>query len=296
MTTRPLPRRRAQGAARPAPFTRRSFLRRLPLRSKVAGIALGIITLTAFAAPLLPLADPLTGDLANRLSSVGENGHMLGSDGQGRDILSRLVHAIRTSLIAGVLPVVFAAALGLAIGTIAGLAGRTTNTALMRSVDLLYAFPGVLLSLLLAISFGQGLVTLVFAITIVWIAPVARIAETEVLRVKDLDFVTVARASSAGPLSILLRQILPVTVPAVLAYATSLIGASIAIAGGLGFIGLGVPSPQPELGAMVQELQLQVYTDPLLALLPVTAILVLAVLFPVLGDGMRSALSGKEER
>jgi peptide/nickel transport system permease protein len=274
-------------------FRRRSILRRMPLRSRVALSIILLLAVLAVAAPLLPIADPLAGDLSARLSPFLTDGHLLGTDTQGRDMLSRLLYGTRTSLVAGVVPIVIATVLGLAIGTIAGLANKTVNTILMRGVDLLFAFPGVLLALLLAISLGVGLGTLILALTLVWIAPVARIAETEVARIRDLDFVTAARSSGATDIDILVRQIIPVALPAVLAYSTSLVGANVAIAGGLGFIGLGVPSPQPELGSILFEMQAAVYTDVSLALAPVVVILMLSMLFPLVGDGLRDAIAGK---
>lgn len=277
-------------------FRRRSVLSRMPLRSVVALGIVALLTAVVLAAPLLPLADPLTGSLSERLLPFFTDGHVLGNDTQGRDLLSRLVYGTRTSLIVSVVPIVIATVLGLAIGTIAGLAGKVTNTILMRGVDLLFAFPGVLLALLLAISFGVGLGTLILALTLVWIAPVARIAETEVSRIRELDFVTAARSSGATGGTILLRQIVPVTLPAVLAYSTSLVGANVAISGGLGFIGLGVPSPQPELGSILYEMQAAVYTNPTLALAPVVMILLLSMLFPLVGDGIRDAISGKGQK
>lgn len=274
-------------------FRRRSILRRMPLRSRIALSIIVMLAVLAVAAPLLPIADPLAGDLSIRLSPFLTDGHLLGTDTQGRDMLSRLLYGTRTSLVAGVVPIVIATLLGLAIGTIAGLANKTVNTILMRGVDLLFAFPGVLLALLLAISLGVGLGTLILALTLVWIAPVARIAETEVARIRDLDFVTAARSSGATDADILVRQIIPVALPAVLAYSTSLVGANVAIAGGLGFIGLGVPSPQPELGSILFEMQAAVYTDVSLALAPVVVILMLSMLFPLVGDGLRDAIAGK---
>jgi peptide/nickel transport system permease protein len=274
-------------------FHRRSLLRRMPTRAKVAVSIIAVIAATVLAAPLLPLADPLSGDLSDRLLPFLSEGHVLGTDTQGRDMLSRLIYGTRTSLIVGVVPIVIATLIGLAIGTVAGLSGRVVNTLLMRAVDLLFAFPGVLLSLLLAISMGVGLGTLLLALTLVWIAPVARIAETEVSRIRELDFVTAARSSGATAPAILLHQIVPVTLPAVLAYSTSLVGANVAISGGLGFIGLGVPSPQPELGSILYEMQAAVYSDPSLALAPVVMILLLSMLFPLVGDGVRDAISGK---
>lgn len=276
-------------------FVHRPFLLRMPLRSRVALGVLAVIVAIAFAAPILPLADPLAGDLSDRLKSFGTAGSVLGTDALGRDVLSRIVFATRTSIIAGVVPILVATVLGLAIGLLGGLGGRVLSSITMRGVDLLFAFPGVLLSLLLAITLGQGLGTLIIALTAVWIAPIARITETEVLRVRHLDYIAVARSSGAGAAAVLMRQILPVSLPAVIAYSTSLVGANIAIAGGLGFIGLGVPSPTPELGSMLNELRVAIYTDPALALLPVAVIIVLSTLFPVVGDGIREAIHGKGE-
>ncbi|MFZ4896255.1 ABC transporter permease [Plantibacter sp. Mn2098] len=280
-------------AASTARFRRRSILSRMPLRSKIALGILAVIVVIVVAAPLLPLANPIVGDLGSRLLPVGSPGHILGTDSQGRDMLSRLIYATRTSLVAGVVPIIIATVIGIVIGTVAGLGGGIVNTVLMRGIDVLFAFPGVLLSLLLAITLGVGLPTLLLALTLVWIAPVARIAETEVARLRDLDYITAARSSGAGLPSILTRQVTPVILPTVLAYSTSLVGANIAIAGGLGFIGLGVPSPQPELGAVLQEMQTALYTDPLLAMLPVIAILLLSILFPLIGDGIRQAINGR---
>lgn len=279
--------------APPARFRRRSILSRMPVRSRVALGVLAVIVIVVVAAPLLPLANPIVGDLGSRLLPVGTPGHVLGTDSQGRDMLSRLIYATRTSLVAGVVPIVIATVIGIVIGAVAGLGGGVVNTLLMRGIDVLFAFPGVLLSLLLAITLGVGLGTLLLALTLVWIAPVARIAETEVARVRDLDYITAARSSGAGLPSILTRQVTPVILPTVLAYSTSLVGANIAIAGGLGFIGLGVPSPEPELGAVLQEMQTALYTDPLLAMLPVMAILLLSILFPLIGDGIRQAINGR---
>lgn len=277
-------------------FRRRSMLSRMPLRSQIALVIVIVIVATVFAAPLLPLADPLTGSLDERLLPFFSEDHILGTDTQGRDMLSRLIYGTRTSLIAGIVPIIIATTVGLVIGTAAGLSNRIVNTILMRIVDLLFAFPGVLLSLLLAITYGVGLTTLIVALTFVWIAPVARIAETEVSRIRELDFVTAARSSGAGWWSILFRQITPVTLPAVLAYSTSLVGANVAIAGGLGFIGLGVPSPQPELGSILNEMQAATYSDVSLALAPVVVILTISMLFPLIGDGFRDAIAGRGQQ
>lgn len=278
-----------------ARFTHRPWFLRMPIRSRVALLLILAIIALSFSAPLLPLANPLAGDLSDRLLSFGEQGHLLGTDALGRDVLSRIVYATRTSLVAAVVPILLAIVIGLAIGLVSGLSSSAIlRTVLMRGIDILFAFPGVVLALLLTIAFGVGLGSMIVAVTIIWIPPIARIAETEVLRVRDLDFIAVARSSGAGYFRILVTQILPVSLPAVVAYATSLVGACIAITGGLGFIGLGVPAPEPELGAMLQELQAVIYSNPLQALLPVIVIILLSTLFPLLGDGVRDAINGRD--
>jgi peptide/nickel transport system permease protein len=276
-----------------ARFRRQSLISRMPVRSQVAACLIGLLVILVLIAPLLPLDNPLVGDLSQRLLRIGSPGHILGTDAQGRDMISRLIYATRTSLVAAIVPIIIATIIGLVIGTIAGFSGRVVNTVLMRGVDVLFAFPGVLLALLLAITLGVGLGTLILALTLVWIAPVARIAETEVGRVRELDFITAARASGAPFAQILVRQVMPITLPAVLAYSTSLVGANVAITGGLGFIGLGVPSPQAELGSVMQEMQTAIYSDPALSLEPVIVILLLSMLFPLIGDGVRQSINGR---
>ena len=274
----------------PARGPSRSLWRRIPLRSKVAGTIILLLIVVTASFALIPIGDPLAGNLADRLLPIGSEGHPLGTDGQGRDMLIRLLHGTALSLFIGILPILIATVLGVVLGLAAGLGPRWLNQLVMRFGDVMFAFPGILFSLLIAVTLGVGVGTLILALTVIWIAPIARIAETEVLRVRGLDFVAAAKVSGAGPFKVALRQVMPLALPAVLAYATSLVGANIAIGGGLGFIGLGVPIPTPELGAILQELQVTVFTDPSLALLPVVVILSLAVLFPVLGDGVREGL------
>jgi peptide/nickel transport system permease protein len=274
-------------------FHRRGLMSRLPLRAKIALGILALVIVAAVLAPVLPIDDPLAGNLAQRLLPFGSPGHILGTDSQGRDMLSRLVYGTRTSLIAGVVPVAIVVVVGMLWGTVAALSRRWAGNLMMRVTDVMFAFPGVLLSLLLAIKLGQGLQPLIIALSVVWIAPIARIADTEVARIRDLDFMMAARSSGASSTSILLRQVLPVALPAVLAYATSLVGANIAIAGGLGFIGLGVQVPTPELGSMLQEMQSEIYNNPSLSLTPAMVVVLLAILFPIVGDGLRHAVIGR---
>lgn len=274
-------------------FARKNWFLRMPVSSRISLVLLAALVLLSIIAQWTPL-DAYTGELSARMHSIGYQGHILGTDDQGRDMLARLVVGMRTSLIISVSPVILAAFLALIVGVASGFGGPLLHGVCSRIIEILFAFPGILLSLLIAICLGNGMFSLILALTVVWIAPLSKVTEQEILRIKDRDYILVARASGAGSLAVIAKQLIPVIFPAVLAYATSLIGASIAIAGGLGFIGLGVPSPTPELGAMMQELQPAVFTTPILVLEPGILIIFLAILFPVIGDGLNAALGGAE--
>ncbi|MFT8331780.1 ABC transporter permease [Bifidobacterium psychraerophilum] len=277
----------------PTRFTRKSWFMRMPVSSRVSLVLLALFVLLAVCAPILPL-DAYTGVLSQRMKAIASPGHLLGTDNQGRDLLARLVFGMRTSLVISVTPVIVATLIALVIGIASGFGGTIIHAVCSKVIELLFAFPGILLSLLVAISLGNGMMSLILALTVVWIAPLSKVAEQEAMRIKERDYMLVARASGAKTLPIIMSQVLPVIFPAVLAYATSLVGASIAIAGGLGFIGLGVPSPTAELGAMLQELQPAIFTNPMLVLEPGILIIVLAILFPVVGDGLNLAIGGRK--
>ncbi len=277
----------------PVRFRRRSVWRRMPLRAKISLSAIVGLTLVSALASLLPLANPLGGDLTDRLEPLWSPHHFLGTDTQGRDLLSRLIYATRTSLFIAVTPIVIATIFGISLGAVGALGRPLIARPLMRLVDIVFAFPAVLLALLLAVSLGPSIRTLLIALTIVWFPPLARVAETEISRIRGLDYYLAARASGAGTIAIVIRQVVPVAFPAVIAYATSLVGANVAIAGGLGFLGLGVQAPNPELGSMLQEMQAATYSQPWLALVPAVVIVLLSVLFPIVGDGFGAAVAGR---
>jgi peptide/nickel transport system permease protein len=277
-------------------FTRPPLLLRLPMRARIALLVVIAVCVLAAVAPMLPLPDPLIGDLAQRLRPIGTPGHLLGTDSQGRDMLSRLIGGTGTSLIAGIVPAVVATVIGSVIGVAAALWGRAGDLVVMRIVDVLFAFPHVLFALLLTIALGSGLGTLLVALSVIGIGPIAKVAETEVARVRDADYLAVARVGGARTLAIVMRQIVPVILPGVLAYATGMVGTNIAVAGGLGFIGLGVQAPTPELGGIVHDMQTAIFVQPALSVLPALVILLLAILFPLAGDGVRAALGGRRER
>ncbi|WP_238009356.1 ABC transporter permease [Dactylosporangium sp. AC04546] len=278
---------------RPDRFRRRTLFARLTPGGRLALILILALAAVAIIGPLVSHTDPYAAEAGRRLLPIGSDGHPLGTDAEGRDMLTRLMYGMRTSLIAAVTPVLLSLVIGVAVGLLAGLGGRIVNTIVMRLLDVTFAFPAVLLALFLATALGQGLRTTIIALTAVWIPPTARIAAGEIARIRELDFVTVARVSGAGPVSVALRQITPAILPGVLAWSTSLVGGSIAIVGGLGFVGLGAPSPQAELGSMIKDMQSAVYTDAVLALLPALVTLLLALLFPLFGDALGRALAGR---
>lgn len=268
--------------------------RRLTLSSRVAAAIVVFIVLLAVVGPLL-VGDPNAGDPAHRLLAIGSPGHLLGTDGQGRDVLARLVDGTRLSLLAGLVPVAFAALAGTALGISAGLGGVWTHRLIMRTLDVFYAFPAVLLAIAIAAALGSGVSNSIVALAVILVPPVARVAETETRRLVDLDYMEAARASGATGVAIAVRQVLPNVAPPVVVYCTALIGLSIVYAAGLSFLGLGVSPPTAEWGLMVSDHTQYIYTAPLLAAVPALAILVASVAFNVLGDGLRDLLDVRGE-
>ncbi|HVW43932.1 MAG TPA: ABC transporter permease [Amycolatopsis sp.] len=268
--------------------------RRMTVSATVAGAVVLLIVLTALVGPLL-VGDPVAGDTAHRLLPAGTAGHVLGTDGQGRDVLARLVDGTRLSLLAGLIPVLFAALVGTGLGVTAGLSGKWGQRLIMRTLDVFYAFPAVLLAVAIAAALGSGLSNAIIALAVILVPPVARVAETETRRLVDLDYMEAARASGARRSVIALRQVLPNVAPPVVVYCTALIGLSIVYSAGLSFLGLGISPPTPEWGLMVSEHTQYIYSAPFLAAIPALAILIASVAFNVLGDGLRDLLDVRGE-
>ena len=279
-----------RGGAAAVPAGTHRARRHVPLTVVIPGAFLAIVILAAVFAPLVAPYGPTTGSISERLLAVGSPGHLLGTDGQGRDILSRLIWGARPSLLEGIVPVVVAGIIGTVLGVVASLSGRKIHTLIMRTLDVLYSFPAVLLAIALAAALGAGVVNAIVALTIVLIAPIARVAETEVARMRSADFMEAARASGASWPRIARRQVLPIIAPVLLVYCTALVGLAIVFAGGLSFLGLGIAPPHPEWGSMLNDLVQDLYNQPVLALIPAAMIFVTSVAFNVLGDGLRDLL------
>ncbi|MCC5966698.1 MAG: ABC transporter permease [Natronohydrobacter sp.] len=267
------------------------------VRDKTAMAAAGVlllILLAAIFAPLVAPMDPLEGRLINRLKPIGTEGHLLGTDELGRDMLSRLIWGGRLSLLMGVTPVVLAFFLGSAIGIIAGYAGGWTNTLIMRTVDIFYAFPSVLLAVALSGALGAGLGNALLSLTVVFIPPIARVAESVTTRLRSSDFIEAARASGAGAFTIVRVHVLGNVLGPIFVYATSLVAVSMILASGLSFLGLGVRPPNPEWGLMLNTLRTAIYAQPWVAALPGAMIFMVSISFNLLSDGLRSAMEVRQ--
>ena len=259
-----------------------------------AAFVLLLILLAAIFAPLIAPMDPLEGRLVNRLKPIGTEGHLLGTDELGRDMLSRLIWGGRLSLLMGVTPVVMAFVIGSAIGIVAGYAGGWTNTLIMRTIDVFYAFPSVLLAVALSGALGAGLGNALFSLTVVFIPPIARVAESVTTRLRSSDFIEAARASGAGALTIVRVHVLGNVLGPIFVYATSLIAVSMILASGLSFLGLGVRPPNPEWGLMLNTLRTAIYVQPWVAALPGVMIFMVSISFNLLADGLRSAMEVRQ--
>ena len=222
---------------------------------------LAILVAAAFAPWLAPF-DPDKGSILARLKPFGWHGHLLGADDLGRDMLSRLIWGARVSLAMGVVPVAGATVLGGGLGVLAGFGNRATNTAVMRIVDVFYAFPSVLLAVAISGAMGGGLVDGMIALTLVFVPPMCRIAETATAGVRRLDFIEAARASGAGGFAIVRHHVLGNITAPVLVYASSLVSVSILLSAGLSFLGLSVQPPTADWGLMLSSLVKAIYVVP----------------------------------
>lgn len=264
-------------------------LRRDPV-TIACGLMLIAMLLAIVLAPLLAPADPYQGSMIRRLRPVGTPGYPLGTDELGRDMLTRLIYGGRLSWFMGITPVVLAFLVGTLFGVLAGYVGGAVNMLIMRITDVFYAFPSVLLAIAISGALGAGTLNAILSLTLVFIPPVIRVAESVTTGVRGLDFVEAARASGAGPLTIIRVHILGNVLGPIFVYATSLISVSMILASGLSFLGLGVTPPEPEWGLMLNTLRTAIYINPLVAMLPGACIFATSICFNLLSDGLRQAM------
>jgi peptide/nickel transport system permease protein len=264
-------------------------LRRDPVTIIVTLILLAIAFIS-LCAPLVAGADPYVGNVLMRLKPIGTPGHWLGTDETGRDLWARLCYGGRLSLLAGVLPVTISLMIGGFLGILAGYAGGLVGTLIMRTMDVFYAFPSILLAIAICGLLGSGLSNSILALSVVFIPPMVRISETVTTQTRQLDFVEAARASGTTMMQIIRHHVLANVLGPILVYATSLISLAIILSAGLSFLGLGVTPPQPEWGLMLNSLRQAIYVQPYVAALPGLMIFVTSMCFNLMSDGFRSAM------
>ena len=252
-------------------------------------IVLAVI-LTALFAPWLSPMDPIKSSMAYRMKPPGFRDFILGTDELGRDMLSRLIWGARTSLLMGLVPVAIATTIGGALGIVAGFVGGRTNTLIMRTMDVFYAFPSVLLAVAISGTLGGGTRSGLLALTLVFIPSLCRVAESATTQVRNLDYVDAARASGASVFSILRYHVVGNSLGPILVFSSSLISVSILLGSGLSFLGLGVEPPTPDWGLMLSTLRSAIYVQPLVCALPGVAIFVTSVSFNLVSDGLRRAM------
>jgi peptide/nickel transport system permease protein len=258
--------------------------------SMICALILVAIFVSAAVAPWLGLADPYQGSMIRRLRHIGTAGYPLGTDELGRDMLARLIYGGRLSLLIGISPVLLAFGIGTSLGIAAGYVGGWVNTAIMRTVDVFYAFPSVLLAIAISGALGAGIVNSIVSLTVIFVPQITRVAESVTTGVRNMDFVEAARASGANALTIMRVHILGNVLGPIFVYATGLISVSMILAAGLSFLGLGTKPPEPEWGLMLNTLRTAIYVNPWVAALPGVMIFAVSIGFNLVSDGLRSAM------
>jgi peptide/nickel transport system permease protein len=261
-------------------------------------VGLLIVLLTVFAAvagPFLSPWDPSAQELARRLESPSA-AHPLGLDELGRDILARLLVGARISLLVGIAVVSVSSAAGMLFGSIAGYFGGVVDDVISRVIDVLMAFPGILLAIALVAVLGPSLVNVVLALSVIGWVGYARLVRGQALRARELEFVKAARASGAGAARIVLRHVLPTAIPAVVVQATLGMAGAIIAEAALSFLGLGVQPPTPSWGTMLDAGRAHLFDAPHLTIFPGLAIATLVLGFNFLGDGLRDRVDPKTVR
>lgn len=257
--------------------------------ARIAAAVILLIGLTALFASVVAPYDPVEANPALRLRPPGTEGHLLGLDNHGRDILSRLIYGTRITLVAGVTPVVIGALLAIPLGMI-GAWYKRVGEVTMRLMDVLFAFPMVLLAIMLAALLGPGLLNMIIALVIVLVPYNTRVVYASALQQRNLAYIEAAQAAATPGVKILFVEMLPNVVSESLVYSCTIIGSVVITAAGLSFLGLGVQPPGAEWGIMTSEGRTYLFVAPHMSTIPGIALTVLVMAFNLLGDSLRDAL------
>jgi peptide/nickel transport system permease protein len=263
-------------------------------QARVGVVIVGIVVIAALTAPWLLPWDPSTQDLPNRLQGPTIR-HWFGLDELGRDILARVLLGARVSLMVGVIVVGVSSILGMAIGGVSGYYGGRIDQAIGRVMDVLMAFPGMLLAIALVAVLGPSLVNVVLALAVIGWVGYARLVRGQVLRAREFEYVTAAKALGAGTARVLSKHVLPTAVPALLVQATLGMAGAILSEAALSFLGLGVQPPTPSWGTMINGGRVHLLDAPHLTIFPGLFLAIVVLGFNFLGDGLRDALDPKRK-
>jgi peptide/nickel transport system permease protein len=249
-------------------------------------VLLTVLVAAAILAPLYTRFDPVKLDILHRLSPPDAI-HWLGTDNLGRDVFSRIAYGARLSLLVGVAAVLPAAVLGLLLGLVAGYFGRWSDELIMRSSDVLLAFPILILAMGIAVALGRSLTNAVVAMAIVLLPMYARLARSQTLSVRHNDYIAAARVVGASDWSIVRRHVLPNSLDSILVQATIDVGVAIIVVASLSFLGVGAQPPTPEWGAMILEGKLYIREAWWISTFPGLAMFVTVLILFLVGDGLR---------
>ncbi|MCC6165886.1 MAG: ABC transporter permease [Caldilineaceae bacterium] len=279
-----------------APPRRQITRRLLQEPATIAGLILLLIfVVLALAAPWLSPFDPLYQNISAGLTPPSR-AYPLGTDKLGRDLLSRMLYGARISLRVGLLVVISAGGFGALVGLVAGYLRGWADEALMRVTDIFFAFPGLILAMAIAGALGPSLQNALIAVAVVSWPVYARLIRSQVLALREQEFVQAARAIGAGGGRILFGHLLPNTIAPLLVQASFDMGATILAVAGLSFIGFGAQPPTPEWGVMISEGRNYITTQWWLTAVPAAAILLLVAAFNLVGDGLRDVLDPRLRR
>jgi peptide/nickel transport system permease protein len=262
---------------------------------RLGGLIVVVTVLAALAGPWVTPYDPSAQDLARRLEGPSV-AHPFGLDELGRDILARIMAGARISLVVGLSVVGVSASLGTLLGAAAGYVGGRLDDGISRVMDVLMAFPGILLAIALVAVLGPSLGNLILALSVIGWVGYARLVRAQALRTRELEFVQAARALGAGPGRILARHIVPTALPAVVVQATLGMAGAIIAEAALSFLGLGVQPPTPSWGTMLDAGRSHLFDAPHLTIFPGLAIALLVLGFNFLGDGLRDRIDPRMAR
>jgi peptide/nickel transport system permease protein len=259
-------------------------------RTTIGLIIIAIVTILATLAPVIERFDPTYGDFDNLLASPSMK-HWFGTDNFGRDVFTRVIYGYRVSMAVAVASVALAIAVGLPLGMLAGYFGNPLDNLIMRPLDLLMAFPPILLAVTLVAIFGTGTTVTILALAIIWIPIMARVLRGSVLTVRNEEYVDAARAIGASALRVMLRHVLPNSLGPLVVQASISMGIAILIEASLSFIGLGTQPPDPSLGLMLAEGRDFMRETPSVVVFPGLAIMIAVLGFNLVGDGVRDLLA-----